>query len=201
MSRHHPLPGRTLIAAAAGLAVVGIALLALSSRHPAPIAPAPQVHARAPAAPQPSRPATTVTWPVTSPPAETAGAPAGELPPPGAGPAADPAIQRALDAATAPDLPAATAKALVTLGRQVWTAEATGAGRQRWPGYFGNRGATWTYRDFRIQAAIARRDPSAPARALVRLVWVGTDPTGQVLDDRIATVTFTRQGQTWTPVR
>lgn len=204
--RHHAgLSARTLVASSGVLAIVGVSLLAMASQHSTPTTLVPQLHVTAPAAtPRPPHVATSAApAPVAPSATRTTGAPASELPPPDSGPAGDPAIQRALDAATPEDLPAQTAATLVDLGRRVWTAEATGTGRQRWPGYFGapSGGASWTYSRFRIQAAIARRDASSPGRAVVRLVWAGADPAGQFLDDRTATVTFTRQGQTWTPVR
>ncbi len=206
--------GQALIACAVVLAAIGAGLLTLASPHAAPATNAP-THRRS--APSWTTPTTVSTAP---PPAPTARATpthtamrtatgttmrtADELPPPGSGPGGDAAIQRALDAATPPDLPVSTTDALVALGRHVWTAETTGSGRQQWPGYFPahRSAATWTYTRFRIQAATARRDHGTPDRAVVRLVWAGTDPTGAFLDDRTATVTFTRTGAaTWTPVR
>ena len=110
-------------------------------------------------------------------------------------------MQRTLDHAIPADLPTATAKRLTALCRAVWTAEVTGAGRQRWPRYFtADAAADARYTRVRIQAAIARRDGSA-SRAVVRLVWAGTDPSGTYLDGRTATVHFTREGETWNPAR
>lgn len=116
-------------------------------------------------------------------PSSTAASPApSELPPPGSGEAADPLIQQALDRARAPDLPPATEKELLALGRAVWLAETSG------------------YTRVRIQAATARRDTANPAlvagarpeRVVVRLVWAGADPAGTFLDSRTATVHFTQ---------
>ncbi|MGI5451379.1 hypothetical protein ACQEVM_37605 [Streptomyces sp. CA-243310] len=123
----------------------------------------------------------------------TASAP-GELPPPDSGPAADPIIQRALDRASAPDLPARDEQRLLTLGRTAWLGE------------------TARYTRVRIQAATARRDTTptprtstgrhqtpqkAPPRAVVRLVWAGADPAGTFLDGRTATVLYTQNGESW----
>ncbi|MFF3431435.1 hypothetical protein [Streptomyces sp. NPDC002602] len=122
----------------------------------------------------------------------------GELPPPDSGPAADPIIQRALDRASTPDLPARDEQRLLALGRAAWLGETAG------------------YTRVRIQAATARRDttptPQAPTgtpqthqqvaatppvRAVVRLVWAGADPAGTFLDGRTATVLYTRNGESW----
>lgn len=202
------LSGLTLVTGAGALALVGAGLLTMASQHATPATPAPPVRVTASAATsQPTRASSATATPAPTQRAPSAvraaGASASELPPPGSGPAGDPAIQRALESATAADLPPHTAKALVALGRQVWTAEATGNGRERWPTYFGDHasGATWLYSRFRLQAAVARRDAAAPGRAVVRLVWAGADPSGSFLEDRTATVTFTRTGATWTPVR
>ncbi|MEU9087493.1 hypothetical protein [Streptomyces sp. NPDC048357] len=105
---------------------------------------------------------------------------ASELPPPGSGPAADPLIQQALDQASPPDLPSATAQQLVSEGRTAWLAETAG------------------YTQVRIQAATARRDTAAPAgqeSAVVRLVWAGADRAGTFLDGRTAAVHFTHNGE------
>ncbi|MET9607041.1 hypothetical protein ABZZ17_18475 [Streptomyces sp. NPDC006512] len=117
---------------------------------------------------------------------------AGELPPPGSGPSADPLIQQVLDQATHPDLPPDAERQLLTLGREQWLKETAG------------------YTQVRIQAATARRDtaplpsPSAgtgrpeAGRAVVRLVWAGADPAGTFLDGRPAAVHFTPNGDgTW----
>ncbi|MFJ3840564.1 hypothetical protein ACIPY6_34360 [Streptomyces sp. NPDC090054] len=117
---------------------------------------------------------------------------AGQLPPPGSGPAADPLIQQVLDHATSRDLPPDAERQLLALGREQWLKETAG------------------YTQVRIQAATASRDtaplpsPGAGAsrpdaeRAVVRLVWAGADPAGTFLDGRPATVHFTQNGDgTW----
>lgn len=127
-----------------------------------------------------------------------------QLPPPGAGPGADRLIQRALDQAAPADLPPATAHKVAELGRQVWTAEATGSGRTRWPGYFPTQatGRSTAYTRFRIQAVTAHRDGSDSRRVVVRVVWAGADPAGNFLDGRNAILTFTQNGaDAWTPTR
>ena len=210
------IPGHVLAAAAVALAATGCLLVAAAlAGNPAPLArssasnpgPAsPMTHASTrtgsasptvePTARTRPTARTTVSAPAASP-----SATASELPPPGSGPAADPIVQRALDQAIPADLPTATAKRLTTLGRAVWTAEATGTGRQRWPHYFtATPTADALYTRVRIQAAIARQDGST-GRVVVRLVWAGADPSGTYLDGRTATVHFTREGVSWNPVR
>ncbi|MDN3059397.1 hypothetical protein PH213_33655 [Streptomyces sp. SRF1] len=122
------------------------------------------------------------------------------LPPPGDGPAGDAAVQRALDGSSSPDLSPQAERRLVQLGRAVWTAEVTGRGRQRWPGYFPDAEVR-PYRRFRIQAAIARR--AGGRRVVVHLVWAGASPSGSDdADSRTARVFLTREGDSrWTPTR
>lgn len=110
-------------------------------------------------------------------------------------------MQHALDRATAPDLPKASARRLTALAKAVWTADATGTGRNRWPGYFTDPAPQATYTRFRIQAAATRRDPHHPGGAVVRLVWAGADPAGTFLDGRTATIRFAPKGDSWTPAR
>lgn len=123
------------------------------------------------------------------------------LPEPGAGPRADPLVQRALERAVPADLAPADERQLTVLGRAVWLAEATGSGRAKWPAYFPDPGMTSGYSRVRIQGLIARRDTEHQADAVVHLVWAGADPSGTFLDGRTATLRFTRQAGTWAPVR
>ncbi|MFJ9167368.1 hypothetical protein ACIRN5_23700, partial [Lysinibacillus fusiformis] len=103
------------------------------------------------------------------------------------------------------DLPDETADQLAALARAVWTAETTGAGRDRLPGYFppvqGAGGHPYLYTGVRVQAAIAHTVKGSPDRAAVDLLWVGTSPTGDYGDHRPATVVFTRLNNTWEPQR
>lgn len=123
------------------------------------------------------------------------------LPEPGAGPRADPLVQRALERAVPGDLAPADERQLTVLGRAVWLAEVTGADRAKWPGYFPAAGMTSGYSRVRIQGLIARRDTEHQADAVVHLVWAGADPSGTFLDGRTATLRFTRQAGTWIPLR
>ncbi|MFF5894032.1 hypothetical protein ACFY72_35485 [Streptomyces globisporus] len=119
------------------------------------------------------------------------------------GPTADPVVQRALDGAVPADLPTRIAHEVAELGVEVWLAEVTGRGRERWPDYFTDRGArTAFYTRVRVQAAIGRKDPVGPGAA-VHLVWAGAGPAGTFMDGRTATVRFIRDERsgTWTPQR
>ncbi|MET8956073.1 hypothetical protein ACWEO4_40005 [Streptomyces sp. NPDC004393] len=195
----------------AWLAVAGAALLGMphGQTSPTPAAP-PTAHAAteptagisAPAAGKPPLAAAP-----SSPPASTPAALKSALPPHGEGTAGDTAIQRALEAAWPPDLPDRDARELLAAGRALLRADATGTGRARWPGVFTTSGQAlapaFATGGFRIQAAIARRD-GADDRAVVHLVWAGTDRGGTFTDARITdwhfTRTTTKKGASrWTP--
>ncbi|MGI5255633.1 hypothetical protein [Actinacidiphila glaucinigra] len=208
------LSGTALTVTAAVLAITGATLLALNTSTTATTTP-PKPAAAAPTAAGPAGEDTrTATASTTHPPRTRAPAsPAVRtaaaadpavgtaLPPPGAGPSADPLVQDALEHDTRSALPAATARRLATLAKAVWTADVTGTGRERWPGYFTKAAPQAIYTRFRIQAAVAHRDPDYPTSAVVRLVWAGADPAGTFLDGRTATVRFIQKGKSWTPAR
>ncbi|MEV5645063.1 hypothetical protein AB0L67_33805 [Streptomyces flaveolus] len=129
------------------------------------------------------------------------------LPPHGEGLAGDRAIQQALDAAWPADLDGADERQLLTLGPALLRADATGVGRHQWPAYFARQEAVapaFATARFRIQAAIARQD-GAPDRAVVHLVWAGTDRGGTHTDGRITDFSFfrtpstSRKDSAWTP--
>ncbi|MDH6604410.1 hypothetical protein M2164_000043 [Streptomyces sp. SAI-208] len=126
------------------------------------------------------------------------------LPPLGEGAAGDSAVQQVLARSWPADLPAADERQLLTLGRALLRADATGIGRSQWPRVFGDAGRAvvpaFAAARFRIQAAIARRDGS-PTRAVVHLVWAGTDRGGTYSDGRSTDLYFTRtKGRpTWSP--
>lgn len=84
---------------------------------------------------------------------------------------------------------------MLTAGRALLRADATGVGRVKWPTVFPDSGGTvapaFATARFRIQAAIARRDGS-PEKALVHLVWAGMDRGGTFTDLRITDWFFTR---------
>lgn len=206
-----PRSPRLLMLSTALLAVVGVALLGMphGQQPPAPTASLP-AHATtdpSPAAPTPTTDAPAVGTPASTPAASTPAAGASALPPHGEGTAGDAAIQKALEAAWPPDLPSGDARELLAAGRDLLRADATGIGRAHWPAVFpasrqGLAPAFATGR-FRIQAAIARRDGS-PDKAVVHLVWAGTDRGGTFTDGRITDWHFTRTNtlkgaSTWTP--
>ncbi|MFC9931669.1 hypothetical protein [Streptomyces sp. NPDC127190] len=92
-------------------------------------------------------------------------------------------------------------------GRSLLRADATGVGRAKWPTVFPAShpavAPAFATARFRIQAAIARRDGS-PDKAVVHLVWAGTDRGGTFTDLRISDWHFNRTtskrgAATWTP--
>jgi hypothetical protein len=95
------------------------------------------------------------------------------------------------------DLPAGDERELLAAGRALLRADATGIGRSRWPAVFADTGEdkalapAFAAARFRIQAAIARQDGS-PDKAVVHLVWAGTDRGGTFTDLRITDWHFTR---------
>ncbi|MFJ8554880.1 hypothetical protein [Streptomyces sp. NPDC093676] len=185
------------------LAVAGTLLLTLP--HTPTMAAA--VHGRHPAGTTPtSHPSTVAQSALTAP--ATAPAPSppvAALPPHGDGTAGDRTIQEALETAWPADLQAGDARRLLTLGRALLRADATGIGRTAWPALFPDRKQTVkppAFTRFRIQAAIARRGPGT-GQAVVHLVWAGADRGGTYTDGRITdwhfTRTYTRKGgSAWT---
>ncbi|MGW4560996.1 hypothetical protein ACWEN3_00885 [Streptomyces sp. NPDC004561] len=202
----HLLLLSTVLLAAAGVALLGMP----HSQEPTVPATASAAHAAtdpsSAAAPLPvSDPAVSTALSAT-PAASTPSGVEPALPPHGEGVAGDRAIQRNLEAAWPADLPAADEQELLTAGRALLRADATGVGRDKWPKVFGDSGQAvapaFATARFRIQAAIARRD-SSPNRAVVHLVWAGMDRGGTFTDLRITDWFFTRTikkgAATWTP--
>lgn len=131
--------------------------------------------------------------PVPSGPAPSPSTSVSVLPPHGEGAAGDRAIQQALDTAWPADLDTFDERQLLAAGRALLRADATGVGRDRWPAYFSRQEAVapaFATARFRIQAAIARQDGSRD-RAVVHLVWAGTDRGGTHTDGRITDLHFT----------
>ncbi|MFJ4790804.1 hypothetical protein [Streptomyces sp. NPDC088794] len=208
-----PRSPRLLLLSTAMLTVTGIALLDMPHGQEPPTAAtatATVTHAATnpsftTAAPPLSKP--TANWaPSTTPSASTPSVPASALAPHGEGVAGDRAVQRNLETAWPADLPAADERELLAAGRALLRADATGIGRGKWPTVFPTSGGAvapaFATTRFRIQAAIARRDGS-PDKAVVHLVWAGTDHGGNFTDLRITdwhfTRTTTKGAQTWTP--
>ncbi|MFF7602296.1 hypothetical protein [Streptomyces mirabilis] len=213
MTTFSPRSPRMLLIATLVLAVAGVVLLALPRRPSASGSPMPPPGAvsaarpsDSPAGEQPEvnrAPAsnTTATTPTES-------AIASALPPHGEGVAGDQAIQQSLEAAWPADLAAEDERQLCAAGRALLRADATGTGRAKWPTFFGDPDQAvapgFATARFRVQAVVARRDGSAD-RAVVHLVWAGTDRGGTYTDGRITDLHFTRTtpkkegGPAWTP--
>ncbi|WP_052391168.1 hypothetical protein [Streptomyces sp. NRRL B-24484] len=123
----------------------------------------------------------------------------------GDGPAGDRALQTAYTRDHPSDLPPDLARQLADLAGQVWLAETTGTGRDRWPDYFPaaqGAGRVYLYTDVRIQAVAVHTEGGDPARARADLLWVGTSPIGDYGDHRPATVHLARTPNgTWEPQR
>ncbi|WP_216586658.1 hypothetical protein [Streptomyces brasiliscabiei] len=201
-----PRSPRLLLITTVVLAVAGGVLLVLPNGQDARVEKRP-LGATAPADPRP--PASTAPRDPAggTPSAATApSARASALPPHGEGAAGDPAIQQVLERSWPADLPAADERQLLTEGRALLRADATGIGRSKWPRVFGDSGQAvapaFSAARFRVQAAIARRDGSS-GKAVVHLVWAGTDRGGTYTDGRITDLHFSRtvtKGKpTWTP--
>ncbi|MDX2916339.1 hypothetical protein [Streptomyces griseiscabiei] len=192
-----PRSPRLLLITTAVLAVTGGILLAVPHGQGTKAADRPP-SATAPAEPSPPAP--------REPGDTTHSARASALPPHGEGTAGDSAIQQVLERSWPADLPSADARQLLTDGRALLRADATGIGRSKWPRAFGGSGQArapaFATARFRVQAAIARRNGSA-TKAVVHLVWAGIDRGGTYTDGRITDLFFTRtikRGKpTWTP--
>ncbi|MET7608449.1 hypothetical protein ABZS96_39875 [Streptomyces avermitilis] len=202
---------RLLLIATGVLVVAGVILLTVPHTQSAPSASAPP-RAAAPTSHPPASASGGRTGQASRPapaPASTASAQsasASALPPHGEGTAGDAVIQKSLEDAWPADLAADEERKLLAAGRGLLRADATGTGRAKWPAIFGDPdqavAPAFATARFRIQAAIARRDGS-PDKAVVHLVWAGTDRGGTYTDRRITDWYFTRAStkgaSTWTP--
>ncbi|MGP4049358.1 hypothetical protein [Streptomyces sp. 2A115] len=198
---------RLLLIATVVLVLAGVVLLTIPH---APNAPATSATARATdstSVPSTTAPGSRSPRTEAPGPAVTAGpVNASALPPHGEGVAGDTAIQKSLEDAWPADLAAADEQKLLAAGRGLLRADATGIGRAKWPALFGEPdkaiAPAFATARFRIQAAIARSDGS-PDKAVVHLVWAGTDRGGTYTDRRITdwyfTRTSTKGASTWTP--
>ncbi|MGX1542572.1 hypothetical protein [Streptomyces adustus] len=208
---------RLLLLSTVMLAVTGVALLVLphGQKPTAPAVPTATstthaatatTAARSPATPPPTGEPVTGTARFAAPAVVAPSAVGSALPPHGEGVAGDRAVQDNLEAAWPTDLPGADERTLLAAGRALLRADATGVGRAQWPDVFGDFGhevaPAFAAPGLRIQAAIARRDGS-PDKAVVHLVWAGTDRGGTHTDLRITDWHFTRTttskgASTWT---
>jgi hypothetical protein len=204
-----PRSPRLLLMSTVMLAVAGVALLGVPHGQEQS-APASTAHgatdpSSAAAVPSVTKP-TAGTAPSATSAASTPPVVESALPPHGEGVAGDPAIQRNLETAWPADLPARDERELLTAGRALLRADATGVGRTKWPEVFPDSGQAvapaFAIARFRIQAAIARRN-GRPDKAVVHLVWAGMDRGGTFTDLRITDWFFTRTikkgAATWTP--
>jgi hypothetical protein len=204
-----PRSPRLLLLSTVVLAVLGGALVGMphgqepSASESSSIATAdPSSAASAP----PDDKATVEKAPSTTPAASTPSVLESALPPHGEGVAGDRAVQRSLEEAWPADLPVGDERELLTAGRALLRADATGVGRAKWPDIFHDSGQAvapaFATAHFRIQAAIARQEGS-PNKAVVHLVWAGMDRGGTFTDLRITDWYFTRTtskgASTWTP--
>lgn len=193
------------------LVVAGAILLTVPHTQSAPSASAPP-RAAAPTS-HPSASASggrtgqaTGSAPAPAPTASAQSASASALPPHGEGVAGDAVIQKSLEDAWPANLAADEEHKLLAAGIGLLRADATGIGRAKWPAIFGDPdqavAPAFATARFRIQAAIARRDGS-PDKAVVHLVWAGTDRGSTYTDRRITdwyfTRTSTKGASTWTP--
>ncbi|MGW2556444.1 hypothetical protein [Streptomyces sp. NPDC001635] len=208
-----PRSPRLLLLSAVLLAVAGAALLGMphDQQAPPPVAAPPAAATTEPssiaAMPSVHRPPAAGAPASTAPEASTPSAVESALPPHGEGVVGDKAVQRNLEAAWPADLPIGDERELLTAGRALLRADATGLGRAKWPAVFPDTGQAvapaFATTGFRIQAAIARRDGS-PTKAVVHLVWAGTDRGGTFTDLSITDWHFTRNAKkgaaTWTPL-
>ncbi|MGA5454168.1 hypothetical protein ACPCVO_47060 [Streptomyces umbrinus] len=204
-----PRSPRLLLLSTVVLAVLGVAVLGVPHGQE-PSAPEPSSTATADPSSAASAPpddkGTVETAPSPAPVASTPSVMESALPPHGEGMAGDRAVQQSLEEAWPADLPADDEQMLLAAGRGLLRADATGAGRAKWPDAFRDSGQAvapaFATARFRIQAAIARRD-GRPNKAVVHLVWAGRDRGGTFTDLRITDWFFTRAikkgATTWTP--
>lgn len=195
-SRRPPEPRspRLLLVSTVILATVGLTVLNIPQDQPSPDPAMPSVRQTIPGpSPRDTAPAAEPSAVLSTVPAASASwAAESALPPRGEGPAGDHVIQRNLETSWPADLPATDERELLRAGRALLRADVTGHGRERWPAVFpGSSAPAFATAGFRIQAVIARRD-GGPGRAVVHLVWAGTDHSGVHLDGRVTDLYFTR---------
>ncbi|WP_060903246.1 hypothetical protein [Streptomyces europaeiscabiei] len=204
-----PRSPRLLLLSTVVLAFAGLVLLGVPRDQESPAEASSTATAYLPSAagsaPADDKP-TIRTAPTTPSPASAPSVLESALPPHGEGVVGDRAVQRSLEAAWPADLPADEERELLTAGRALLRADATGVGRSAWPDVFADSGEVvapaFAAARFRIQAAVARRDGGAD-KAVVHLVWSGMDRGGTFTDLRITDWFFTRSvkkgATTWTP--
>jgi len=95
------------------------------------------------------------------------------------------------------DLPAAAAARAASAGSTFVVADASGEGREAFPGWWGDRPAVPVATGVRVLAAGAA---SAGRLVQVVVVWDGTSPAGVPLGERTSTVFFELNGSVLMPV-
>ncbi|WP_030618331.1 hypothetical protein [Streptomyces fulvoviolaceus] len=198
---------RLLLLSTVMFAIFGVALLGMphGQEPPAPESST-AIADLSPAASAPPADKPTADLASATPAASTPSVLESAVPPHGEGVAGDRAVQSSLEAAWPADLPSDDERELRAAGRTLLRADATGAGRAKWPAVFPDAdravAPAFATARFRIQAAIARQEGS-PNRAVVHLVWAGMDRGGTFTDLRITDWYFTRTikkgAATWTP--
>jgi hypothetical protein len=102
------------------------------------------------------------------------------------------------------NLPPEVFAATTRVAAEVVRADATGEGRDRWPGYWadadGTRASVCCSR-VEIHAAGADADEADPDLVQALVIWSGWDSDDQVIAEATAVVALVRQGGTWVPVR
>lgn len=182
------LTGSWRLGAAAALAGLGIAALgySLTLPHHAAVTPGPAATHSTTALPgrSASSPAPGSAAPTLGPSAAAPTATASSAPAQVDGGSSSAALQRALNSSSAPDLPSATANALIVLARRDLTRDLVAGG---------------TAAGLQIQAAIARRHAGRTDLADVTLLYTDTDPASLDPEHR-AVLTFALTPLGWVPV-
>ena len=180
---------RYLLCAAAALAGLGVAALGYSLTLPHPSAAPPDLAASRSTSSPPGdsassqglaastapAPATSTTAPIATASPEPAQVDGGS---------SSAALQRALNSSSPPDLPSATANALIALGRRDLTRDLVAGG---------------TAAGLQIQAAIARRHAGRTDLADVTLLYTDKDPA-TLEPEHLAVLAFALTPSGWVPV-
>lgn len=108
-------------------------------------------------------------------------------------------LNRALRTSEPTNLDRTIEQPLLALATEVLLADLTGVGRERFPDYLPGGPAIQTYREARVQAAVARRIGDTTVET--HLLWAGISPDGQYLERQTAVIRLRYLRQSWRPVR
>ena len=113
----------------------------------------------------------------------------------------DQGLHAAISDPRASDLPLRLFRRLSRLATEIVIADATGAGRQRWPRYWGDLTARAEpcCASITIHAAGSTRDPDHREAALARVVWSGGSRDDQELRNQVSIVRLVHQRGGWRP--